>query len=88
VSTIPKFIHDILAERTDTAPDRVRFIANTAEYLFREDASGHSETGIRKGLASARDCCCDLRDRVLAALDGPAPTDGVRNGRRRVRYAS
>lgn len=75
----PKFIRDILAERAGTAPDRVRFIANTAEYLFREDGSGKTESRIRNGLASARDCCCELRDRVLAALDGPG-RPGVRSG--------
>lgn len=80
MSATPGFIRDILAERRGTAPDRVRFIANTAEYLFREDRSGQSETRIRQGLASARDCCCELRDRVLAALDGPARPSGVRNG--------
>lgn len=79
MSRTPKFIRDILAERADTAPDRVRFIANTAEYLFREDCVGKGDSPIRKGLASARDCCCELRDRVLAALDGPAGP-GVRNG--------
>ncbi len=80
MSGTPGFIQDILAERGDNAPDRVRFIANTAEYLFREESSGKGKTRIRKGLASARDCCCELRNRVLAALDGPVPTDGVRNG--------
>ena len=80
MTATPKFIRDILAERGDTAPDRVRFIANTAEYLFREDGAGKSDSRIRQGLASARDCCCELRDRVLAALEGPAGPGGVRNG--------
>ena len=80
MNATPKFIRDILAERGNTAPGRVRFIANTAEYLFRDDRAGRRDSRLRQGLASARDCCCDLRDRVLAALDGPARAGGVRNG--------
>ncbi|GEM_PF-4228176 len=80
MTATPKFIRDILAERGHIAPDRARFIANTAEYLFREDCSGKSDSRIRKGLASARDCCCELRNLVLAALEGPARPGGVRNG--------
>ena len=74
MSKVSGFIREILAEHQTPAPDRARFVADTAAYLFRDPVSGSPERRVQKGMASARACCCELRDQIRAALDRPAPS--------------